>query len=190
MRCSLKLWVAAACLLLSSTAFGAKKEVKPGEEKSKDSKDAKKESSKKKDKKEESPDDGKMSLPLVEGHDSKGLKIPYRGNDGRLQMTFTISVANKVDANHVRMVEAQVETYNESEEREMVIDLPSSVLDLNTRVITSTQQVTIKRSDFEITGQTMEFNTETKQGKLGGNVRMLIYNLENDAPKQEGKARE
>ena len=59
----------------------------------------------------------------------------------------------------------------------MTIDLPKSVLDLNTRVITTDTNVTIKRSDFEITGRSMEFNTDTKRGRLAGDVRMLIYDL-------------
>jgi hypothetical protein len=28
----------------------------------------------------------------------------------------------------------------------------------------------------------MEFNTQTRQGKLGGNVRMVIYNLDDENP--------
>ena len=173
-----------ACLLLAASAAGAKKENRP--------KDPKKEESKKKGSgKKPPPSDqtgpSKMSLPIPKGHDSKGLKIPYFDNVGKLQMTFTIGVANRLDEDHVRMSELVVETFDEEGKREMLIDLPSSILDLNTRVISTNERVLIKRHDFEITGKSMDFNTETKRGKLAGNVRMLIYNLEEETgAKSEG----
>ena len=80
------------------------------------------------------------------------------------------------------MGDLQIETFDDEGESEMTIDLPTSILDLSTRVITTKTHVRIRREDFEIEGETMEFNTETRQGKLGGNVRMLIYNLSNEAP--------
>jgi lipopolysaccharide export system protein LptC len=45
-------------------------------------------------------------------------------------------------------------------------------------VISAQTHVTINRADFELTGEAIEFNTQTKQGKLAGGVRMLIYDLE------------
>jgi lipopolysaccharide export system protein LptC len=40
--------------------------------------------------------------------------------------------------------------------------------------------VTIKRSDFQLTGKKMEFNTETKQGRLEGDVKMIIFNMSDE----------
>jgi lipopolysaccharide export system protein LptC len=75
----------------------------------------------------------------------------------------------------------------------MSIDLPNSTLDLTTSVISTKKLVTIKRADFELTGNTMEFNTKTRAGGLGGKVRMLIYNLEDEtsdnSPTSEPKAK-
>jgi hypothetical protein len=71
----------------------------------------------------------------------------------------------------------KMQTYDETGKMEMMIDLPSSSLDLTTRIVTSDEPVTIRRSDFEITGETMVFDTQTKSGKLAGKVKMLIFNL-------------
>ena len=119
----------------------------------------------------------KMSFPIPEGHDSKGLRIPYMDGEGRKTMYFVIGVARRTDPEHVEMSDLEIETFDEEGNSEMAIDLPTSTLDLTTRIITTQKQVRIKRDDFELTGETMEFNTETKEGKLGGKVRMLIYNL-------------
>lgn len=122
--------------------------------------------------------EAKMMLPIPKGHDSKGLKIPYYDDQGSLQMTFTIGIANRLDEDHVKMSELQIETFGDDGAREMLIDLPQSLLDLSTRIITTNEGVTIRRTDFEITGQTMEFNTKTKEGRLTGRVRMLLYDPE------------
>ncbi len=138
----------------------------------------------KKEKKGKSPEDGSepksIQVPMPNGRDAKGLKIPYFDSEGKLQMRFDIGVAKRIDDDHVEMSKLQVETFDDAGEREMVMDLPTSVLNLTTSVITADHPVTIKRVDFEITGATMTFNTKTKQGGLGGRVRMLIYNLENE----------
>jgi hypothetical protein len=122
-------------------------------------------------------------IPVSAEHPAKGLKIPYFDNEGKLQMIFVIGVATRLDADHIDMANMQVETFDEQGQHEMDIDLPKSVLDLNTSVISTQKHVTIKREDFILTGETMEFNTKTKQGSLGGSVRMLIYNLDNPAEK-------
>ena len=132
----------------------------------------------KKDKDKKKPEEEKaIDVPMPEGKDAKGLKIPYRDENGKLQMRFTIGVARRIDESHVEMSQFQVETFDEAGEPEMTIDLPTSVLDLKTSVLTANQAVKIQRDDFEITGNTMTFNTKTKAGGLGGKVRMLIYDL-------------
>lgn len=216
MPSSRKLIALAVCLALGGSAF-AKTDDKPKDSKPKDEKAAKKDGDKKDsdkkdaDKKKKDDKSGKsaksdksapaptpdgapkkLTIPLVEGHDSKGLKIPYYGADGKLQMIFTISLANKVDPDHVRMEVATLETFDAEGQPEMTIDMPQSVLDLNTRVISTDKSVTIKRSDFEITGKSMQFDTEARRGKIAGDVRMLIYNLSDETedkpdPKKEEK---
>lgn len=179
-----------AGLALGATCLAAKKPEKPRAPTKESAK--KKSGSKSEAKSEKVEEEGKMSLPIPKGHDSKGLKIPYFSEDGKqLQMTFTIGIASRLDDDHVKMSDLQIETFDTRGEREMLIALPSSVLDLNTRVITTKEGATIKRADFEISGDSMEFNTRTKAGQLGGRVRMVIYNLQQETkPSGEGPAGE
>lgn len=155
-----------------------KKQDKAGKKKPKDKGKAKSEKS----------EEGKRNdmVPIPKGHDSKGLKIPYFDSAGKLQMTFNIGVASRLDDDRVQMADLQVETFDDGGASEMLIALPNSVLDLNTRVISAETHVKIWRADFELTGETIQFNTQTKQGKLGGGVRMLIYDLASEisAPKK------
>jgi len=119
-----------------------------------------------------------IQVPIPNGHDAKVLTIPYRDTDGKLKMRFSIGVATKIDENHMDMEQTQVETFNDDGEHEMYIDLPKSTLELATWDVTAHQAVTIKREDFDLTGNEMIFNLKTKVGGLGGDVRMTIYNLQ------------
>ncbi len=192
MGCYLKLPLLALGLTLGMAASGtgAPDAQKGSGKKERSDKKTREKSEESRKPKMDSEGRPKMSLPIPQGHDSKGLKIPYFDGNGKLQMSFMIGVADRLDEDHIQMKMLRVETFNEKGESEMVIDLPSSVLDLNTRIISTSERATVKRADFEITGKTMEFNTETKQGKMGGNVRMLIYNLTNEAPESEEKTGE
>jgi len=48
------------------------------------------------------------------------------------------------------------------------------VLDLNTRILTSKTRTTIQRADFNIAGDSVEFDTNNRTGRLVGNVKMVI----------------
>jgi len=45
---------------------------------------------------------------------------------------------------------------------------------LNTRILSSNERSAIKRSDFNIVGDSVEFDTNSRVGKLVGNVKMVI----------------
>lgn len=137
------------------------------------------EADKAKKKAEEDPDapPKPFEVPMPTGRGATGIKIPYRNTEGKLTLRYTIGKATKVDESHMEMSDLTVETFDENGDPELTMDLPTSTMDLTTWVITAYQPVKIKRDDFELTGNTMIFNTRTKQGGLGGNVHMLIYNL-------------
>lgn len=146
----------------------------------KDSKDGK-EPEKKRGKNDEKPvddsEDEAIPLPIPIGHDSKGLTIPYLVG-GRKQMEFHIGIGRRLDDKQVEMEVLRVDAFDDAGALEMQIDLPKSILDLNSRVISTQSTVHIRRKDLEITGQTMKFDTRTRVGSIDGNVRMYIFDLE------------
>lgn len=171
-------------------ATGALAQKKEGEKtKSKDKKETSKKAEDKSGNTKEKPSDGsdgkvkesgRLEIPVSKDHDAKGLKIPYFDGEGKKQMIFTIGVASRLDDEHVGMEATEVETFDENGDHEMSIDLPKSTLNVNTSVISTKKHVEIKRADFSITGETMDFDMKTKKGTLGGGVRMLIYNLDDE----------
>jgi hypothetical protein len=120
-------------------------------------------------------DKDRLDLPVPKGQPQKGLRIPIFNTDGKLMMNFQIGVAEVLDADNIKMGDLRLETFKETGEREFEIELPDSTFNAKTRELIAKVNVTVKRHDFEITGKSMTFNTETKVGKFGGGVKMVIY---------------
>ena len=48
------------------------------------------------------------------------------------------------------------------------------MLDLKTRILSSKERSTVTRSDFNIVGDSVQFDTNARTGKMMGNVKMVI----------------
>ena len=84
-----------------------------------------------------------------------------------------------MDEQHVDMQNMKIESFDD-EGKKINIELPHSTFNLETRILTGDQHALIRREDFEITGDSLEFNTKTRYAILRGKIRMVIQsaNLE------------
>ena len=119
---------------------------------------------------------GLKNIPLTVGHEAKGLVLPNYDLKGKLLGRFEAGTAARVDENHVRFTDLKMTTFDEREQPDFKVDMAAAVLNLETRVIDSSKRTKIKRTDFEVAGDTMSFNTVTRLGTLKGNVHMTIFN--------------
>jgi hypothetical protein len=124
------------------------------------------------------PNNDDLNLPIPKGEAQRSVKFPLYNAEGKLKMRFEIGVATKIDEENVKMQKLRIETFKEDETHELDMDLPDAVMNQRTKDITSNTAVFIKRDDFEITGNNMKFNTESRQGTLGGGVKMIIYDMQ------------
>jgi hypothetical protein len=113
-------------------------------------------------------------VPLPIGHEAKGLVLPDIDENGHLRGRFVAGTARRLDQDHMQFRELNITTYTEDNQIDLQIAMADSVLDLNTRVLSSPQRTTIKRADFEIVGDTARFDTAARQGTVTGNVKMVI----------------
>ena len=118
-----------------------------------------------------------LQFPLGIGDDAKTLRIPETSQTGQLLSQLMAAKATRIDNEHVQMNEMNIDLYHPDGKEDFHVVMPTSVFDLNTRIITSQDPVTVRTQDFELTGEKMEFNTVERTGKLIGKVRMLIHNL-------------
>jgi lipopolysaccharide export system protein LptC len=132
-----------------------------------------------------SPNDRKISLPVPIGHDVKGLRVPVRNDEGKMEFRMDVDWAKRLDEQNVQMRSSVIQTYDQDTYKPSAkIELRTSVLNMDTNIIISHDPVIVSREDFRLTGDAMEFNTKTRQGRVIGNVRLIIYNRDNLANKK------
>ena len=128
---------------------------------------------------------GQVPLPI--GHEAKGLTLPDIDENGHLRGRFVAGTAKRIDQDHMRFGDLNITTYTDDNKVDLQIAMADSVLDLNTRVLTSPQRTTIKRADFQIEGDTVQFDTVKKHGTMTGNVKMVITDQSKLRPQQSPK---
>src|SRR6267154_2469169 len=122
-----------------------------------------------------SPDEQSLTnIPLPIGHEAKGLVLPDFDADGHLRGKFEAGTAHRIDQEHVGFEQLKIYTYTPEDQPDLRIDMSTSVLDLKTRILSSKARTTIQRADFNIAGDSVEFDTNSKTGRLIGNVKMVI----------------
>ena len=119
----------------------------------------------------------KIDIPIPVGHDAKGLRLPMRNEQGKLQFILDVEHVLRVDQANVQMHNSIIQTYDDQTGAPSAkIELVNSVMNTETNVITTQDPVVITRDDFRLTGDSAVFNTKTRQGKVMKNVRLIIYN--------------
>ena len=114
------------------------------------------------------------NIPLPIGHEAKGLVLPDFDGNGHLRGKFEAGTAHRIDQEHVSFQHLKITTYTPESQPDLQIDMHTSVLDLKTRILSSQERTTIQRSDFNIAGDSVQFDTNSKTGRLSGNVKMVI----------------
>ena len=105
------------------------------------------------------------NIPLPIGHEAKGLVLPDFDLEGHLRGRFEAVSAKRLDEYHIGFHSLKITTYTPENQPDLTIELSESVLNLNTRVLSSNERTFIKRSDFNIAGDSVEFDTVTRIGR-------------------------
>src|SRR6476646_1915268 len=104
------------------------------------------------------PEEGVTNIPIPAGHDAKGLVLPEFDLKGRLRGKLEAGLTKRLDEERVEFREVKFTTFvPETEKPELEISMSSSVFNLKTQVLDSSERSTVKRADFEISGDKMQF---------------------------------
>ena len=114
------------------------------------------------------------NIPLPIGHEAKGLVLPDFNREGRLVGKFEAGTARRIDQENVGFQDLKITTFTPENQVDLQIDMHTSVFNLNTRILISKERSTIRRADFNVVGDTIQFDTNTRTGRLIGNVKMVI----------------
>lgn len=114
------------------------------------------------------------NIPLPIGHEAKGLVLPDFDAQGHLRGRFEAGTARRIDEEHVQFSDLKIVTYTPENQPDLTIVMNKSVFDLKTRILSSQVRTTVSRSDFNIIGDAVQFDTNSHTGTLTGNVKMVI----------------
>jgi hypothetical protein len=138
--------------------------------------------------------DRKIDIPIPVGHDAKGLRLPMRNDQGKLQAVVDVEKVKRLDQVNVEMHNTVIQTYDDQTgERSAKVEMINSTMNTETNVITTHDPVIVTREDFRLTGDAAVFNTKTRQGRVLKNVRLIIYNrdeLTKKKPEEQASAGE
>jgi hypothetical protein len=114
-----------------------------------------------------------LDVPLPIGIPVNGIKIPHYNEEGKLVLVMQAESAKKTDDSHIEMSQLRVEAIDVDGQR-VFVNFPHANFDMDTRILTGDKSAEIKRDDFTATGDSIEFNTQTRFGKMRGNIFMTI----------------
>lgn len=103
-----------------------------------------------------------------------GISIPSF-TKGKLHSLIEAAVVTKVDDERLITEQMTIHMFGETEKEHVRVDLPSATYHLSNQILRSAERSKVSRSDFDIEGDSLIFDTQTSQGRMTGNVRMTIY---------------
>jgi hypothetical protein len=127
-----------------------------------------------------SPKEKGLDVPVPIGIPVNGIKIPYHNSVGKLTTLLEAATALKNDEANVQFTNLKLEVLDDND-RKLFVELPQAFLNLETRILTGDKTVKIRREDFTITGDCIEFNTMTRYGTVKGNIHMVLTSDNNDS---------
>ncbi len=120
-----------------------------------------------------------MDVPIPIGMPMKGLKIPHHDEEGKQSLLFESDVATKINEDIIEFENLKIEALDD-EGRKIFVEVPQSVFNLETRILSGDQSAKIHREDFEINGDSIEFDTRKKFCRMRGNITMVIHSANNE----------
>lgn len=120
----------------------------------------------------------------------RNLKVNYPGfQNGQPSSLVTAAAMTRVNPQEMFAEKLRIDLYGKEPKDTMRVDLKTGTYHMDTKMLVSKERSRVSRSDFRIDGDSMEFDMTANQGKMTGNVRMVIYDTSTfGKPAQDPKA--
>lgn len=112
-------------------------------------------------------------IPL--GAESRGAVIPSFDAEGRRSSLITADVIRRIDDERIYAEGLVVRMINADAAKDLRMDLSTAFFQMATGVLRSTERSRVSRADFQIEGDNLVFDTNKNQGRMTGNIRMVIF---------------
>jgi hypothetical protein len=118
-----------------------------------------------------------ITIPVPEGQDVMGIRIPHHNANGELIMLITAEVARRADGEEVEMERMKIDLWDEDRAHSW-LEMPKSRFNMGSRILSGNDGALIEREDFRIEGQNLEFDLAAQKGIMRGKVTMTIKQAE------------
>jgi len=119
------------------------------------------------------------NIPLPIGHEAKGLVLPDFDLNGRLRGKFVAGSATRIDQERIGFRDLKITTFNEANQVDLEMEMATSTFDITTKILSTQERTTIRRTDFNIVGDSAIFDTNARTSRIIGNVKMVITDTSN-----------
>lgn len=112
-------------------------------------------------------------VPL--GAESKGAVIPSFDETGRRTSLITADVIRRIGDERLYAEKLVVEMFSPVPGKDVRLDLKTAFYHMAGGILRSTERSRVSRADFQIEGDSLVFDTTTNQGRMTGNIHMVIF---------------
>lgn len=112
---------------------------------------------------------------VPQGAECKGAAIPSFDASGRRSSLITADVVRRIDDKRLYTEKLTIQMFNPDPGSNLRIDLITAFYHMTDGILRSTERSKVIRSDFEIEGDSLIFDTNTNQGRMTGNIRTVIF---------------
>lgn len=120
---------------------------------------------------------GPFGRMLPVGQRNLDVKIPsFR--DGRPNSLMRAGSMTRIDEENMAIEKMDIRMFGPTKDRDVRVQLKTATYHMPSSILSSEERSRISREDFQMEGDSMVFDTKTQQGKMTGNVRMVIYDTE------------
>jgi hypothetical protein len=117
---------------------------------------------------------GAVGKVLPIGEKNLNVKIPSF-KDGIPSSTVRAESMTRVDTENMAMERMDIRMFGKTHKDDVRIQLVTALYHMPSQILSSEQRSRVSREDFDLQGDSMIFDTRTGQGKMVGNVRMVIF---------------
>ncbi|MGV3664355.1 MAG: hypothetical protein ACO1TE_29555 [Prosthecobacter sp.] len=112
-------------------------------------------------------------IPL--GTESEGAVIPSFDATGRRSSLITADVMRRIDNERLYAEGLVVQIFNIDPKNNLRLDLHTAFYHMSGGILRSTERSRVSRADFQVEGDSLVFDTAKNQGRMTGNIRMVIF---------------
>ena len=112
-------------------------------------------------------------VPL--GAASKGAVIPSFDVAGRRTSLITAEVIRRLDDERLYAEGLVVQMFNADPANNLRMDLKTAFYQMTGGMLRSQERSRVSRADFQIEGDNLVFDTSKNQGRMTGDIRMVIF---------------